>query len=586
MKGVLLRLSLIPIILLYHQTILSQDSHQLLVDKDNPAVISDLKTKIPELMEKGRVPGLQIALIRDGKIVYQEEFGIKNTATGEPVTSETIFEAASLTKPFFAYVVMKLVDEGVLDLDTPLIRYLPRELIEKEMGHSLDMEGFRLDWFERITARHVLSHSSGMPHGQRGTPYPLAFEPGTQYKYSADGYYFLQKTIEFLKQQKLEFIMDEYAIEPLGMKKSSMVWRESYETSMASGHDAYGVPQEFRKRTEAHAGASLYTTAADYARFVCAILNGKGLAEKTIKEMLTPRIDVDHDMGISWSLGFGIQADPNGTAFWQWGDYDIFRNYIIAYPQQKVAVVYLANSFYGLGICRDLVASSIGGRALGAEYLQYLQYDSPVCTFTWAVIDQGPQAVEELLPMMSADHQDLLSERGIGMISYLLTEGKRFDELITFYSFVVRKNPQSASAAAELARAYLERGDLASAKANYLKAKKAEDKKDFDPKTVDWALSYIHALEKPASLPTDRLRILAGDYESRHIKLDDGKLYYLRDDAGVKDYRELIPLSEDTFIMRELIYFRLRFDFDDAGATYRVTGIYEQGHEDHSLRDK
>jgi CubicO group peptidase (beta-lactamase class C family) len=590
-KGAYLRLSLILIVLFCHSSILAEeppplkDSPPLLNDKDISAVILDLQTRIPALMDKGRVPGLQIALVRDSKIKYQQEFGITNTTTGQPVTAETIFEAASLTKPFFAYVVMKLVEEGVLDLDAPLIRYLPRELIEKEMGHPLDLEGFRLDWFEKITARHVLSHSAGMPHGQRGTPYPLAFEPGTQYKYSADGYYFLQKTIEFLKQQKLELIMDAYAIEPLGMKKSSMVWRESYETTMANGHDAYGAPQDFRKRTEAHAGASLYTTAADYARFVCAVLSGDGLAEKTVKEMLAPQIDVDEKMGIRWSLGFGIQMDGNGTAFWQWGDYGIFRNYIVAYPRQKVAVVYLANSFNGLGICRELVAHAIGGRALGVEYLEYLQYDSPICTFTWAVIDRGPQAVDELLPTMSADNPDLLSDRTIEMISYLLTEGKRFDELIAFYSFVIGRQPQSASAASGLARAYLEQGNLDSAKAFYLKATAADNQKDFDPKTAEWALSYIRALEQPVSLAPDYLERLAGDYESRHIQFDNDKLFYFRDDAGTKNYRELIPLSDDTFIMRELIYFRLRFDFDDAGAPYRVTGIYEWGHEDHSTRN-
>ncbi|NIO28919.1 MAG: serine hydrolase [Candidatus Latescibacteria bacterium] len=586
MKGKLAWLPLVLIALLVHNSVLAQDKPPLFVDEDTAAIVSELNTSIPALMEKGRVPGLQIALIRDGKIVWEKELGIKNTVSREPVTSETIFEAASLTKPFFAYAVMRLVEEGVLDLDTPLVQYLPRELIEEEMGHSLDLEGFRRDWFEKITARHVLSHTGGMPHGERGTPYPLSFEPGTNYKYSADGYYFLQKAIEFLKKQKLEFIMDAYVLEPLGMTKSSMVWQDSYENTMANGHDAYGTPQDFRKRTEAHAGASLYTTAADYGRFVCAMLNGEGLAENTVKEMLARVIDVDKDMGIGWSLGFGLQTDTNGTAFWQWGDYGIFRNYILAYPEHKIAVVYLANSFYGLGICQELVAHSIGGRALGAESLKYLQYDSPICTFAWAVIDQGPQAVDELLPTMYAKHPDLLSDRAIGMISYFFTEGERFDELIAFYSFVVEKKPESATAASGLARAYLEKGDFANAKANYEKAKEAENKEDFDPNTVDWALSYIEALEQLMSPSSDYLKTLAGDYETRHIKFEDGKLFYIREDAAAKDYRELIPMSKDTFVMRELIYFRLRFDFDDTGAPHRVTGIYEWGQEDHSTRDK
>ncbi len=198
----------------------------LLVKKDPNAIISDLETLVPELMKKARIPGLQIALIHDGEITWNKGFGVKNANTNEPVTPETIFEAASLTKPFFAYVVMKLVEEKVLEPDTPLITYLPREEIEKEIGHSLDETGFHKEWLEKITARHVLSHSSGLPHGERGKPFPIFFAPGTKYKYSAAGYYFLQLVVERLKGEKLETIMKKYALDPLGMKNSSMIWKE------------------------------------------------------------------------------------------------------------------------------------------------------------------------------------------------------------------------------------------------------------------------------------------------------------------------------------------------------------------------
>jgi hypothetical protein len=87
--------------------------------------------------------------------------------------------------------------------------------------------------------------------------------------------------------------------------------------------------------------------------------------------MLTPQIDVDKEKNLIWSLGFGMQEDEYGPAFWQWGDYGIFRNYIIAYPQHKIAVVYLTNSYYGLSICPHLVSRSIGGQALGNAYMGY-----------------------------------------------------------------------------------------------------------------------------------------------------------------------------------------------------------------------
>lgn len=556
-----------------------------LLDRDAGAVAADLEALIPDLLVKGHVPGLQIALIRDGKIAWSGAFGVTNAETRSPVTPGTIFEAASLTKPFFAYFAMKLVDEGVLDLDTPLVRYAPREAIEKGLGHSIDLEGFRRDWLEKVTARHVLSHSSGLPHGEGGTPYPILFEPGTKYKYSADGYYFLQMAIEHLKGKKLEVLMKEYVLDPLGMTRSAMVWQDAYETTMASGHDAFDAPQEFRRRTEAHAAATLYTTATDYARFVCAVLNGEGLRAQTLQEMLTSQVVVDKDAGLGWSLGFGLQTDANGPAFWQWGDYGIFRNYIIAYPARKTGVVYLANSFYGLGLCRDIVGRSIGGSARGVEFLEYPPYDAPICTFFWTLLAQGPAAVEKVLPTMAAEHPELISDDAIERIVGILKEGNRHQEVIAYCRFLVEKRPQSAALHAELARTFMQTGDFASAKSYFTKAVGLPDREDFDSTSVEWAMSYMKAIEEPAALSTEHLTKLAGNYGTRHIKLENGKLYYLRDNVAAKDYRELIPLSADTFVIREVSYFRMRFEIGPDGVPTKIIGLYEGGSRDESARD-
>jgi CubicO group peptidase (beta-lactamase class C family) len=578
-------LGIILLALVFAGSTLAQKTNPLRLDEGPGAVVADLEASIPELLEKGHVPGLQVALIRDGKTVWSRAFGVTNAASREPVTPETIFEAASLTKPFFAYLAMKLVDEGVLNLDTPIVNYIPREGIEKRLGHSLDLEGFRRDWLEKITPRHVLSHSSGLPHGEGGTPYPIFFEPGTQYKYSADGYYFLQMAVEQLKKQKLEIIMKEYVLDPLGMTRSSMVWQDAYEKSMANGHGSLGAPEDFRKRSEAHAAATLYTTASDYARFVCAVLNGEGLKEGTLKRMLTPQIAVDKDKGLEWSLGFGLQSDANGKAFWQWGDYGIFRNYVIAYPGQKAGLVYLTNSFYGLDLCRELVDRSIGGEARGVEYLGYIQYDSPIYAFLWEVMDQGPEAVDRLLPTMAAEHPDLISENGIRSIADLLKNAERYDEVIAYYRFIEGKRPPSAALDAELARAYMDNGDFSEAKSYYAKAQRSPNKADFDSTTVDWAISYMKALEEPATLSEDYMKRLCGDYGPRHIKFEHGKLYYLRDNVATKDWRELAPLSTDTFILRGLSYFRMRFEIDASGIPTKIIGVYEGGGDDQSVRD-
>jgi len=92
-----------------------------LAGQDSASVAADLQVLIPSLIKAARIPGLQVTLVRDGRVAWHVNFGVKNGAINEPVTDETIFEAASLTKPFFAYYAMTLVDQGLLDLDKPLV---------------------------------------------------------------------------------------------------------------------------------------------------------------------------------------------------------------------------------------------------------------------------------------------------------------------------------------------------------------------------------------------------------------------------------------------------------------------------------
>ncbi len=94
-----------------------------------PDVISRLKSEVPDLMQRGGVPGMSIALIRGGKTIWLHGFGVKDKKTGEPVRADTVFEAASLSKPVFAYGVLKLVDQGKLKLDAPFSSYLAKPYV-------------------------------------------------------------------------------------------------------------------------------------------------------------------------------------------------------------------------------------------------------------------------------------------------------------------------------------------------------------------------------------------------------------------------------------------------------------------------
>jgi CubicO group peptidase (beta-lactamase class C family) len=433
-------------------------------------VIAALDSVIPDLMAKARIPGLSVALVWDGKVAWEKGYGTRDKATGEPVDTRTVFEAASLTKPFVAALAMTLVASGTLELDKPLVEYIPKDSIESGMGHPFDEPGFRADWAKRITPRMVLSHSSGLPHGQRGKPYPILFEPGTKFSYSADGYFMLQKAIERRLGEPLGEIVRKRVIQPLHMDRSSMVWDDRFGTNAAVGHSLLGNSNgTVRKYADANAAASLYTTAGDYARFVAALMTDSFPGSPPVDLMLTPQITVADS--VSWSLGFGIERTSRGPAFFQWGDYGIFRNYIVALRGQRRALVYLTNSFYGLAIGEDLVPVAMGyGEDFGLRWLHYEPYDSEISTFFYAIAERPTEESVRLYHELRGRNSPATGEDLVNMIGYELLRNGARDKALAYFELNTRAYPGSANTYDSMGEACETTGDCTRAAACYRKA--------------------------------------------------------------------------------------------------------------------
>src|SRR5215467_468183 len=142
--------------------------------------VARLETEVPRLMREADIPGMSITLIRGGKIAWHGNFGVKNAKSAQPIDDDTVFEAASLSKPVFAYAVLKLVEQGKLGLDVPLTSYLPKPYIAD-------------DRLKEITARFVLSHRTGFPNWRgEGNPLTIHFTPGERFSYSGEGFVYLQ----------------------------------------------------------------------------------------------------------------------------------------------------------------------------------------------------------------------------------------------------------------------------------------------------------------------------------------------------------------------------------------------------------
>ncbi len=447
----------------------AQEVSNLKLNVDDIDLIKSLEKVVPELMEKAEIPGISIAVIKGGKIIWHKGFGIKNLETGDSVSDNTVFEAASLSKPVFAYAVMQIMNEGVLDLDTPLIKYLPKMTIERKVvRHSLSEKNFRMDWFQKITARMVLSHSSGMTGRNPRKPFPLLFEPGTGYEYSAEGIVYLQLVIEHLTGKKLNEIMNEYVIEPLEMNNSSFIWKEEFENEFAAGHDMIGgTTGKPRKTSNGNAAASLYTTAEDYAKFMLAVMNGTRLQNQTLNEMLTPQINVskgenslpNSTKDVFWGLGFGIERTSDGDAFWHWGDSGTFRNYAVGFKNQKIGVVYFANSFHGLSIGCDLVQCAIGSREPGLYWLGYMQHDSAPLMLVHTVLNKGINGIVKLYPEIKERHPDGFNEKMLNAYTYELLRLNKVEEAIIVFEHIVQSFPKSSLLYCSLGEAYMKNGD-------------------------------------------------------------------------------------------------------------------------------
>jgi CubicO group peptidase (beta-lactamase class C family) len=434
------------------------------------ATIVRLENDIPDLMKMGGVPGLALAVIRGGKTSWVHGFGVKDTKTRQPVTEETVFEAASLSKPVFAYGVLKLVEQGKLGLDVPLTTYLSKPYIAGD------------ERLAKITARIVLSHRTGFPNWRGdGNLLTIHFTPGERFSYSGEGFVYLQRVVEQITGKPLNEYMTEAVFTPLGMTSSSYVWRTDFDERTAMGHDTDGEPRPLWKPNEAGAASTLNTTAKDYALFVAAVLSGAGLKPSTLREMETTQIAVDPECTncterepkepsktIFWGLGWGIQRTARGDALWHWGDNGVFKCFVMAEPKSRTGVVMFTNSDSGLAIAEQVATEAMGQELLMFAWIKYDRYDSETMRFSKAVRDRGVDVA--ITEFENALKSGGISENSINSAGYRLLSKKQTADAIRIFGLNVELHPQSPNVYDSLGEAYMEAGDKARATKNYQKS--------------------------------------------------------------------------------------------------------------------
>ncbi len=275
--------------------------------------------------------------------------------------ADAVFQAASLTKPVVAYAALRLALAGQLDLDAPVSRYLPngykhfQSPLKRGPGDAHDQVPGSV--LRRVSVAQLLNHSAGFPNWS-GKPLAFEFDPGQRWGYSGEGFVLLQSVIESIGQMDLAAHVEQQVFQPLGMADSSLVWRDDLEARAVHGFSALGFRQRVRFPS-ALAAASMLTTAADYARFMSALLANEPLLSLT----LSKPIDVDGPLGLQWGLGWGIERTEGGPCLWQWGNNPGFRAFAMASASSRDGFVVFTNSDAGMPL-----AASIAQRVLPGEH--------------------------------------------------------------------------------------------------------------------------------------------------------------------------------------------------------------------------
>lgn len=308
---------------------------------------------IENIMDSIALPGLSIALVNDRNIVYHSTFGVTDIETEQPITQKTIFEAASLSKPLFAYFMMMMVEDGQLAIDEPIFPYLKAALGKEETIKQIDPNA--LANYKTITPRMILSHQTGIPNWMHGKPVTVAFKPGTGFSYSGEAYQHLAAAFGTKMGigwgSALDSMFIKKVAEPLGMDRSYYTHNDTIEKYVAKGHKDGVVTQVANKNEKVGPAHSLHSDAEDYAHFLIELMNPRYISEVTRNEMLKEHThfkDNNHlkqEVGqTGWGLGMAQKPTEYGMMHMHTGNNHDFQAYMMILPEQQFGIVFFTNS--------------------------------------------------------------------------------------------------------------------------------------------------------------------------------------------------------------------------------------------------
>lgn len=336
-----------------------------------------LTAQIQDLIDLAKIPGIAISIFDDNKAVYQKTLGFQDYEKKIPLNDSTNIYAGSFSKAVFGVLVLRLVEEGLLDLDTPLESYLPKKIYtyEPQTRWHDDYSALEKDTlYPQITARMCLAHTSGFPNWRwfmEGQQLKVTQQPGSRYLYSGEGFVYLQVVLEKMLGKGLEELAQEYVFQPLGMEDSSYEWKARYEDNFTYGYTSEMKAHHKDTDNEPRSGSTMETTATDYTRFLEAVLQKELLKPETWELFMTPQVRIRSaqqfgpcslidttlfdNIQLSYGFGWGIIQSPYGKGIFKECHGDGFQHYSILFPEAGKGMMIMTNSDNGESIYQALL---------------------------------------------------------------------------------------------------------------------------------------------------------------------------------------------------------------------------------------
>lgn len=347
-----------------------------------------IEARVDEAMKTTSAKGLAIAVIDDGKVAYVHSYGVRNAA-GDPLQTDTVMYGASLTKTVFAYATVKLVDQGKINLDTPIADDLDKPLVEYDTNAIYpDKYGPYKDLasdprWKLITPRMALTHSTGFANFWWLEPdekLHIHYDPGTRYAYSGEGLILLQFAIEQGSKAKGLGVdvgdLTDDIFKDLGMTRTSLIWRDGFRPNLADGFNDKGEAVEHDERSKVRAAGSMDTTIDDLSKFAAALVRGDGLSAASRAEIVRPQLHIgtktqfppfanelpvdQQRKDLYAGLGVVVFDGPQGHGFFKGGHDDQTANTLVCIEASKRCVLILSNDVRSEAAFADLVRFILG----------------------------------------------------------------------------------------------------------------------------------------------------------------------------------------------------------------------------------